>query len=312
MCGIAGIIYQNSKLYRYLGADLLALIQPLESRGPDSAGVALYGSVAPPQQVKLLLRGQGDWPQITQYLEQSTTVVSTATLNDVHQVVLDLTDSSINLQALKRDLHQRFPGIHFSSAGQALEIYKEVGVVENLDRNYGLRSFAGSHGIGHTRMATESVVDLDHCHPFTSSFDLSIVHNGQISNYHHLRFHLEQAGMVFETQNDSEAIAHYIYYQLLQGRPLEAALENLLRDIDGTYTFLVTTPDKMALVRDKFAAKPAVIYETDDMVAIASEYRALLNLSQFDPSATIREPDAGEINLWSLAATPKELQPTAS
>jgi amidophosphoribosyltransferase len=309
MCGIAGIIYRNPELYSHLGTDLLALIQPLESRGPDSSGVALYGHAAPPQHIKLLLRGQGDWPQVTQYLEQCATVSSTNTVNDVHQLVLNLTERQLNVQALKRDIHSRFPGVHFSSAGQTLEIYKEVGAVENLDHNYGLRSFAGSHGIGHTRMATESIVDIDHCHPFTSNFDLSIVHNGQISNYHRLRFHLERAGMVFETQNDSEAIAHYIYYQLLQGNPLETALEKLTQDIDGTYTFLVSTPDKVALVRDKFAAKPAVIYETDDMVAIASEYRALLNLSTFDPSANIREPDAGEINVWAVSSPTRELQP---
>jgi methylamine---glutamate N-methyltransferase subunit A len=141
----------------------------------------------------------------------------------------------------------------------------EVGPVQSLVRRYGLEEFTGSHGIGHTRMATESVVDTYHSHPFTSGFDLSIVHNGQISNYYRIRAVLERRGMVFETHNDSEASAHYVHYQLLQGKSLEESLHKLLKDLDGTYTFLVATADKMALVRDKFAAKPAMIYESPSL-----------------------------------------------
>nr|WP_268890169.1 hypothetical protein [Gloeocapsopsis dulcis] len=190
------------------------------------------------------------------------------------------------------------------SIGQLLEIYKEVGTAENLFQRYQLKGFAGSHGIGHTRMATESVVDTYHSHPFTSAPDLCLVHNGQISNYYKLRFSLEKKGIAFETDNDSEAIAHYIRYQLLQGFSLEQALQNLLNDIDGTYTFLVATPDKIALVRDKFAAKPAAIYETPEMIAIASEYRCFLNLPHYNPNAKISEPDAGEIKIWSTTNKP--------
>lgn len=190
--------------------------------------------------------------------------------------------------------------MHLISSGQLLEIYKEVGAAENLFQSYELKNFAGSHGIGHTRMATESVVDTYHSHPFTSAPDLCIVHNGQISNYYKLRFALERQGVGFETENDSEAIAHYIHQQLLLGKMLERSLHDLLKDIDGTYTFLVATTDRIALVRDKFAAKPAVVYESEKMVAIASEYRCFLNLPNFDPSAVIYEPDAGEINIWSV------------
>lgn len=203
-------------------------------------------------------------------------------------------------------------GVGLYGPGQTLEVYKALGQVSNLAQRHGLDSFSGSHGVAHTRMATESVVDVDHCHPFTAGLDLAIVHNGQISNYYKLRFQLEQRGVVFRTHNDSEAIAHYIQHRLWQGDSLEAALKRLLRDIDGTYTFLVATSDQIGLVRDKYAAKPAVIYESKDRVVIASEYQALLRLPQFDPTATIREPDAGEINVWSVGVRDRQLEVAAS
>lgn len=309
MCGIAGIIYRNPDLYANLGTDLLSLAAPLESRGPDSCGVALYGNRAGRDQIKLLLRGEADWSALIQWLSQYGQVVQVDDVADERRLTIARDGAHpFDLQQVKYALQQQFPGVHVSSAGQALEIYKEVGAVENLLHKYRLGGFAGTHGIGHTRMATESVVDIDHSHPFTARFDLAIVHNGQISNYYKLRFQLERAGMMFETDNDSEAIAHYLSYQFLQGESLESALEKLLRDIDGTYTFLVATPDKIGLVRDKFAAKPAVIYESDEMVAIASEYRALLNLTRFDPTATLREPDASEVNVWSVTSATPALQ----
>ncbi|MBD0333923.1 MAG: hypothetical protein ICV62_00395 [Cyanobacteria bacterium Co-bin13] len=304
MCGIAGIIYRDESLAGNLGADLAALIQPLESRGPDSSGIALYSRPVAAGQVKLVLRGEAgvDWGAVQDWIEQAVPVLDTHVTSDDRRFILDLTqDLPFQANEFRRALRAAFPTLHMMSLGQGLEIYKEVGAVDNLIQKYGLTTFQGTHGIAHTRMATESVVDIDHCHPFTTNFDLAIVHNGQISNYYRLRFQLERAGMVFETHNDSETIVNYIHYQLLQGKSLEESLEALLHDIDGTYTFLVATPDKVALVRDKFAAKPAVIYEAADKVAIASEYRALLQLSNFDSTALIREPDAGEINIWPVA-----------
>lgn len=305
MCGIAGIIYRNGASTGSLGADLAALIQPLESRGPDSSGIALYTRPVAAGQVKLVLRGDAniDWGDIQDWIEQTVPVLDTHVAADDRRFVLDLAEElPFQVNDFRRALRRAFPTLHVMSLGQSLEIYKEVGAVDNLVQKYGLTTFQGSHGIAHTRMATESVVDIDHCHPFTTHFDLAIVHNGQISNYYRLRFQLERAGMVFETGNDSEVIVNYIYYQLLQGKSLEESLRALLVDIDGTYTFLVATPEKVALVRDKFAAKPAVIYEAADKIAIASEHRALLRLDNFDPNALIREPDAGEINIWPIAA----------
>lgn len=309
MCGIAGLIYSNSALYKSLGSSLLSLIQPLESRGPDSCGVALYSDQVVESQIKIVLQGNAaaPWLQIQSWLAQnhaSLAIVDQQMIPEGQRLVVDLAKSQdFDLTQFKLDLQDHFPLMHVVSVGQAMEIYKSTGAIAALDQQYELQQFSGTHGIGHTRMATESVVDTHHSHPFTSSYDLSLVHNGQVSNYYKLRFQLERMGARFETQNDSEVIAHYIHYQLLQGRSLKAALHQLLEEVDGTYTCLVATRDKVALVRDKFAAKPAVIYESDQMVAIASEYRALLKLSNFDAnraSAMIREPDAGEINIWSV------------
>lgn len=315
MCGIAGIIYRNPQRYTQLGTDLVSIIKPLESRGPDSCGIAFYdASATETASIKLVIRSDDPptdavWAELQRWLTQFAPIQSMETLADSYRIQLTLAEGlRFDLKPFMAALHQTFPRLHFMSAGHQLEIFKEVGAVQNLVNKYGLSTFAGSHGIAHTRMATESIVDLDHCHPFTSSYDLAIVHNGQLSNYYRLRFQLERAGIVFETHNDSEAIAHYIYYQLLQGMVLEEALEKLLREVDGVYTFLLATPEKVALVRDQFAAKPAVIYETDEKVAIASEYRAFLDMPGFDPNATIREPDAGEVNVWAVGAPQRQPQ----
>lgn len=315
MCGIAGLIYHIPERYRNLGLDLISLIQPLESRGPDSCGVALYSDEANSNSVKIILQGEGNtpWSEVERWISQVLPVDGIRTMTDGQQITLRTNSQPFDPSKFKQALCHHFPSIHLMSLGESLEIYKEVGSARSLAQKYGLERFFGSHGIGHTRMATESVVDTNHCHPFTSSLDLSVVHNGQISNYYKLRFQLEQMGTVFETSNDSEVIAHSIHHQLLQGKSLEAALKKLLNDLDGTYTFLVATQDQVGLVRDKFAAKPAVIYESPEFVAIASEYQALMNLPNFDSTATIREPDAGEINVWSVVtAAPREVLQTCT
>lgn len=307
MCGIAGVIYRHPEIHKNLGSDLLTLIQPLESRGPDSCGVGVYGRQVATNQLKFLLLAEGEvqWEAVQQRLCQLINVVRFESVGTGRCVTIhkDTSRDGWSTLADLKALAASFPQIHLISTGQLLEIYKEVGTAENLFQKYDLKNFSGSHGIGHTRMATESVVDTYHSHPFTSAPDLGIVHNGQISNYYKLRFALERQGVEFETDNDSEVIAHYIHHQLSQGKTLAAALHRLLKDIDGTYTFLVATSDQVGLVRDKYAAKPAVVYESPKMVAIASEYRCLLNLPSFDPAATIYEPDAGEVKVWSITTS---------
>ncbi len=311
MCGIAGIIYRDSAKQQGLSLDLMSLVQPLERRGPDSCGVGLYGNRVDVDQLKMLFLAEEEvvWEEVWPWFAPFTSSLEFELVGHGYRVVIHWQDPySFDLGQFKKSLAVRFPQIHLMSVGQQLEIYKEVGPIQRLVRKYGLEAFTGSHGISHTRMATESVVDTYHSHPFTSGFDLSIVHNGQISNYYRLRAVLERRGIVFETHNDSEAIAHYVHYQLRQGKSLEESLHELLKDLDGTYTFLVATPEKMALVRDKFAAKPALIYESPALVAIASEYHCLLNLPGFDPTAVVREPDAGEVNIWSVPTLPQDLK----
>lgn len=308
MCGIAGLIYRSPKYYQNLGLDLLKLIQPLETRGPDSCGVGIYGNTVTSQQVKFLLLSEEivQWESVRQWLVKLAVIEELKAIGGGVLITLSWrSNCCYKLGEIKALLAKEFPSIHLMSVGQQLEIYKEVGTAAKLFSKYNLEEFVGSHGIAHTRMATESVVDTYHSHPFTSASDLCIVHNGQISNYYKLRFKLEQQGIQFETNNDSEAIAHYIRYQLLLGQTLEESLQSILKDFDGTYTFLVATSDTIGLVRDRFAAKPAVIYESEEIVAIASEYRCFLNLPNFNSNATICEPDAGEINIWSVTHQPQ-------
>jgi methylamine---glutamate N-methyltransferase subunit A len=300
MCGIAGVIYRNPQDYRKLGTDLLSLIRPLESRGFDSCGVGLFGNAVELPLIKIILiaKQTSEWGVIRQWFEERTQVTHFESLETQCRITLQ---TELAIELLKTQFQIAFPDVYWMSAGQQLEVYKEIGTPSDLFKKYHLTGFSGTHAIAHTRMATESVVNTYHSHPFVAGSDLCIVHNGQISNYYKLRFALERQGVKFATNNDSEAIALYLRYQLIQGNTLEEAIKKLLADFDGTYTFLVATPDKIALVRDKFAAKPAVIYESETKIAIASEYRCLLELSDFDPKATIREPDAGEINVWSVA-----------
>lgn len=302
MCGIAGIIYRDPQQHYRLGKDLLSAIAPLESRGMDSCGVGVYGKAIAHPQIKLVLRIENVvWEKLAKILDRWAKIIDIEKIHGGFRVKLELRNNC-TVENLKQQLTQYLPQVHLHSSGQQLEIYKEISDAASLFDKYQLTEFTGSHGLAHTRMATESRVDNLRAHPFCAAPDMCIVHNGQIANYYKLRFELERKGIAFETDNDSEAIAHYLRYQLLQGKTLETALAKVLEDFDGTYTFLVATPDKVGLVRDKYAAKPAAIYESETMVAIASEHRALLNIPILDPKGTIREPDAGEINVWSVTA----------
>ena len=197
-------------------------------------------------------------------------------------------------------LAEHAPGLRVMSAGQAIETYKEAGPPREFIERFSLSDMQGSHALGHTRMATESRVTTEHSHPFSTGLDLCLVHNGSLSNHNDLRRRLRAEGIPFQTDNDTEVAAGYLTWRLREGASLEAALEGCLKDLDGFYTFAVGTIDGFAVLRDPIACKPAVMAETDDWVAMASEYRAIAVLPGAE-DAVQWEPEPGRVYSWDRA-----------
>ena len=200
---------------------------------------------------------------------------------------------------VKRWVKERFPKLHVLSAGRAMDIFKDTGHPADVAKRYDFTRLAGTHVVGHTRMATESAVTPDRAHPFTAGEDFCLVHNGTISNPYMVRRKLEHLGIEFETDNDTEAATRFLEWRMREGDDLEGALTKGFEELDGFYTFLIGTRDKLALVRDAFACKPAVVAETDDYVAIASEFRSLAKLPDVK-NATLFEPMPEELYVWKV------------
>ena len=192
---------------------------------------------------------------------------------------------------------ENIPDVRVMSAGQSIEILKGVGLPTEVAARYNLKNMRGSHAIGHTRMATESAVTLQGSHPFSTGLDLCLVHNGSLSNHNRLRDKLKRQGISFQTDNDSEVAAGYLTWRMSKGEPLNQALKSALKDLDGFFTFTIGTRDGFAVVRDPISCKPAVIAETDDYVAMASEYRALADLPGIK-EAKVWEPEPAKIYVW--------------
>jgi amidophosphoribosyltransferase len=191
--------------------------------------------------------------------------------------------------------------LRIMSAGRVIEIYKDVGLPEEFARAFELDDLRGTHALGHTRMATESRVTTEGSHPFSTGLDLCLVHNGSLSNHNTLRRSLRREGIEFQTENDTEVAAGYLEWRLREGASLEQALEGCLDDLDGFYTFAVGTADGFAVLRDPIACKPAVLAETDDWVAMASESHAIAVLPGAD-DARMWEPEPGVVYVWDRAA----------
>ena len=186
------------------------------------------------------------------------------------------------------------------SAGSTIEIYKEKGLPKDVVRRFKLREITGTHALGHTRMATESAVTTQHSHPFSTGLDLCLVHNGSLSNHNRLRLRLEREGVEFQTDNDTEVGAGYLTWRLRQGASLDEALQAAIKDLDGFYTFAIGTKDGFAVLRDPIACKHAVLAETDDWVAMATEYRSIATLPGAE-QARIWEPAPARIYSWGRA-----------
>ncbi|SDD28411.1 N-methylglutamate synthase subunit A [Sphingomonas sp. YR710] len=296
MCGIVGLFLKDKRLEPQLGAMLGAMLEVMSDRGPDSAGFAVYGAGSA-ECVKLTVRGR-NLDGLAAALGGVTGLSITQTLRDSH-VVLTVPDVA---EGVVRDwLANERPDLVVIGSGRRIELYKEVGMPGDVARRFGLAGMAGSHGIGHTRMATESAVTTDGAHPFSTGADQCLVHNGSLSNHRSLRRMLEPKGIDFVTDNDSEVAAGYLSWKLREGATLAEALEAGLVDLDGFFTFVVGTENGFAVMRDPIACKPAVMAETEAYVAFGSEYRALAGLPGIE-HAHIFEPEPARVYAWERAA----------
>ncbi|MBK3406120.1 glutamine amidotransferase family protein [Methylorubrum populi] len=294
MCGIVGLYLKNPKLEPQLGKLLSNMLETMTDRGPDSAGFAVYGSDA--AGVKLTLRGPGqaELRKAVSGLEEVLGRTFDKTERDTHTV---LSVPAEREEQVRTWLKANAPGIDVVSAGRRMEIYKEVGLPASVADRFDLSGMSGSHGIGHTRMATESAVTTNGAHPFSTGTDECLVHNGSLSNHNDLRRRLEREGLAFATKNDTEVAAGYLSWRMREGASLKEALESSLTDLDGFFTFVVGTETGFAVVRDPIACKPAVMAETDDYVAFGSEYRALVGLPGID-KARVFEPEPAKVYAW--------------
>ncbi len=296
MCGIAGLYTKTDRLRSQLGAQLAQMLGQLSFRGPDSAGVAFYREPAPAGSCKVSVHSPAadpGWAQVGAGLERQFGGASAPRVRATHAVFVVSADAE-DVQAWLRSEH---PERNVMSAGQTIEIYKEAGLPADFVARFDLASIEGSHALGHTRMATESRVTTEHSHPFSTGLDLCLVHNGSLSNHNRLRRTLQREGIRFQTDNDSEVAAGYLTWRMREGASLEQALEACMDDIDGFYTFAVGTADGFAVLRDPIACKPAVMAETDEWVAIASEYRAIAVLPGA-ADAVLWEPEPGRVYSW--------------
>lgn len=295
MCGIVGLFIKNPELEPRLGALLAPMLVEMSDRGPDSAGVAVYRRDAGDRRNKLtvLAESEVDWAELEHAL-QTAFGKDVGVRPRVNHAVLS---TAVDPSTLRDWLAIHRPRLRPTSSGTAIEIYKEKGLPREFVERFALTELGGTHALGHTRMATESAVTTEHSHPFSTGLDLCLVHNGSLSNHNLWRRQLRRYGVPFQTDNDSEVAAGYLMWRLQQGDDLEQALERALVDLDGFYTFAVGTRDGFAVLRDAFGCKPAVMAETEDWAAMASEFRAIATLPGAE-QATIREPEPACIYSW--------------
>ena len=295
MCGIVGLFLKNPALEPKLGAMLSDMLGVMCDRGPDSAGFAVYGA-GDGDHLKITLRAENGagLDDLADRLAEATGVAVEAERRETHLTISIPRDREDDVRAW---LARERPGIAIVGTGTRMEIFKEVGLPPDVAARFGLERMQGTHGIGHTRMATESAVTTNGAHPFSTGADQCLVHNGSLSNHNAVRRTLQREGLAFETENDSEVAAGYLTWRMRQGDDLKQALGASLGDLDGFYTFVVGTESGFAVVRDPISCKPAVMAETDDYVAFGSEYRALAGLPGID-KARVFEPEPATVYAW--------------
>jgi len=300
MCGIAGIMYRGTGQSFDTGKALIQMLDACQHRGPDSTGFALYGAA---QSGKLKLRFFLDNEQNSEETMQTirrrlselgAVIKEEAQVGDNYRVTVAYGD---DVQKLAYEMEHAAKVI---SIGSSLEIVKDVGSAHDVDDRYDVHNFQGTHGLGHVRLATESDVKPEAAHPFwaTGFADVAIVHNGQITNYWKMRRRLEQRGFEFTTDNDSELIAVYLADKMAQGIFLKEALATSIDDLDGTFSFLASTENEIGYAKDRLAAKPMIMYQDENLVAVASEE---VSLNRLFPGQALntREPAPGTFATWS-------------
>lgn len=293
MCGIVGLFLKKDALHPKLGDMLTDMLITMTDRGPDSAGIAIYGDEGSGLKVTV----QSDSPDASfdglgEALGAALNVPVEIKIKDSHAVLTVPKDTGEGAVAFLEDKGLRIMGV-----GEAMEIFKDVGLPESVAERFGLRAMGGTHGIGHTRMATESAVTTLGAHPFSTASDQCLVHNGSLSNHNRMRRVLTRKGFAPKTENDTEVAACYISSRIAEGADLGEALEGTLEDLDGFFTFVTGTKNGFGVVRDPIACKPAVMAETEDYVAFASEYRAFADLPGIE-TARVWEPEPATVYFW--------------
>ena len=298
MCGIVGLLIKNPTLRPRLGQLMLPMLIGMTERGPDSAGLAVYTAPVPANERKFSLYSfeeDFNWQKLGHDFQHHLGSAVSLLPQANHSILT----SQLDPLTVKVWLKEHYPSLHLLSVGQLMDIYKDVGTPAQVADRYDFASLQGTHLVGHTRMATESAVTPSHAHPFTAGEDFCLVHNGSLSNPYSIRRKLEPLGIEFETDNDTEAACRFLQWRLREGDDLKTALMAGFEELDGFYTFLMGTKNELALVRDAFACKPAVVAETDDYVAIASEFRSLAHLPDVK-NARLFEPMPEELYVWKV------------
>ena len=296
MCGIVGLYAKDPELRPRLGELISPMLVELGDRGPDSAGIAFYRRPAGHGGSKITVHHEDpgyDWPALRDALGAECGSEVDMEVRASHATLA----CTLPPEQAERWFAGLHPELRVMSSGDTIELYKEKGLPGDVVERFGFRDIDGSHALGHTRMATESAVTTEHSHPFSTGLDLCLVHNGSLSNHNRLRQELRRRGIAFQTDNDTEVAAGYLTWRLREGDSLDEALEAANDDLDGFYTFAVATRDGFAVLRDPIACKPAVLAETDDWVAMASEFRAIAPLPGAD-GADIWEPAPGRVYHW--------------
>jgi glutamate synthase domain-containing protein 1 len=298
MCGIVGLLLKNPSWDGRLGELLVPMLVGMTDRGPDSAGLAVFAAT-PSTTTKLSLfqlHGTVDWTAFMRAL--ASTLPGEHALHDSgrHAVL----NTAVDITAVRQHITDSCPGLVILSQGHRIDLYKDIGSPGAIAECYGFAGLAGSHAVGHTRMATESAVTPAHAHPFTAGEDFCLVHNGSLSNPNLVRRKLEPLGIHFETDNDTEAACRFLEWRMREGDSIEKAIDKGFTELDGFFTFLIGTRNGLSLVRDPFACKPAIVAETRDYVAVASEFRSLAHLPGV-ASAKLFEPQPRTIYSWKRA-----------